>query len=149
MLVQANFSGRLTVLGQEIDPRDVLPDAEHQAAEPTGNSCMIIIATDRGFDSRQLTRIARRAIFALGRAGSDYAQGSGDYAIAFATGALPGAQDGDLGPVFSATAEATHEAILNSLFLATTTTGYQGHTRHAIPLDRLPGQSSRPAPRSS
>jgi D-aminopeptidase len=40
-------------------------------------------------------------------------------------------------PLFQAAAEATEEAILNALTAAETTTGYQGRTAHALPLDRL------------
>jgi D-aminopeptidase len=43
--------------------------------------------------------------------------------------------DGALGPVFSATLEAVSEALLNSVFMATTTTGYRGHVRYAVPAD--------------
>jgi D-aminopeptidase len=39
--------------------------------------------------------------------------------------------------LFSAVIEATEEAILNSLFMAVTTTGYRGHIRHAVPLDAV------------
>ncbi len=106
---------------------------------------MIVVATDRGFDARQLTRIAKRAVFALGRAGSDFAPGSGDYAIAFAAGPPQQISERLLGSVFSATSEATYEAILNSLLLATTTTGYLGHTRQAVPLDYVTRACSIPA----
>jgi D-aminopeptidase len=58
-----------------------------------------------------LQRTARRALAGLARTGSDFAGGSGDYALAF------------------------EEAILNSLFMARTTTGTQGHTRYAVPHD--------------
>jgi len=136
-LVQANFSGTLTVLGVPIDPRRALAgtgSAEGTPHEIGGNSCMIIVAIDRALDSRQLGRVARRAVFAMGPVGADYAPASGDYAIALSTGQGPRPVDADLGPVFAATIEAVHEAILNSLLMATTTTGYQGHTRHAVPV---------------
>jgi D-aminopeptidase len=141
-LVQANFSGTLTVLGVKIDPRKALAAAPRQTGhgpdqpdEPGGNSCMIIVAVDRALDSRQLTRVAKRAVYAMGLVGADYAPASGDYAIAFSTGAGQPLRDATLGPVFSATLEAVGEALLNSVFMATTTTGYQGHVRHAVPVD--------------
>ena len=40
-------------------------------------------------------------------------------------------------PLFEACAEATEEAILNALCMATTTTGIDGRTMHALPLDRV------------
>ena len=43
----------------------------------------------------------------------------------------------DCTPLFQAAAEATEEAIWNALVAAETMTGYQGHTAHAIPHDRL------------
>ncbi|HUZ54165.1 MAG TPA: P1 family peptidase [Streptosporangiaceae bacterium] len=128
-LVQPNFSGTLTVRGVRIAGPD---QAE---PEPAGNSCMIVVAIDRGLDSRQLNRVARRAVFAMGRTGADFAGTSGDYAIAFATRASASVPDSALGPVFAAVQDAVEEAILNSLFMATTTTGYLGHVRRAVPLD--------------
>ncbi len=73
--------------------------------------------------------------------------GSGDLFLAFATGNhLPAAEkrrslemlDHELmNPLFTATAEAVEEAILNALCAAETMTGYQGHTAHALPLDAV------------
>ena len=97
---------------------------------------MIIVAIDRALDSRQLTRVARRAVFAMADVGSEFSPYSGDYAIAFATAQHPPVPESALARIFAAAAEATAEAILNSLFLATTTTGYQGHTQpHAVRTD--------------
>jgi D-aminopeptidase len=141
-LVQSNFSGTLRVLGVPIDPREALAASAPGSLEtgqghdqPDGNSCMIIVAVDRALDSRQLTRIAKRAVYAMGLVGADFAPSSGDYAIAFSTSRDQPISDAELGPVFSATLEAVSESILNSLFLATTTTGYLGRTRHAVPVD--------------
>ena len=132
-LVQSNFSGTLTVRGVKIDSREAL--ASQQPDQPDGNSCMIIVAVDSALDSRQLTRVAKRAVYAMGPVGADFAPASGDYAIAFSAGLGQPVSDAALGPVFSATLEAVGEAILNSLLLATTTTGYQDHVRHAVPVD--------------
>ena len=142
-LVQANFSGTLTVMGVPI-PSDVVLARTGDAAagqhdERAGNSCVIVVATDAPLDARQLSRVARRALAGLARTGSDFAGGSGDYAIAFST-APPGGRvrpDADLDPVFRATISAVEEAILNSLFMARTTTGYRGHVRYAVPHDRV------------
>jgi D-aminopeptidase len=134
-LVQSNFSGTLQVLGTQIPAP--------QQIEPDGNSCMIVLATDLPLDARQLGRIARRAIFALGRIGSDYAPGSGDYAIAFATSYQPPMPDQDLRPVFQATLESVEEALLNSLTAARTTTGFQGRTQYAVPHDLVTAARDR------
>ena len=127
VLVQSNFSGLLTVRG--------VPIAPGGAALSGANSCMIVVAIDHGLDSRQLTRVARRAVFAMGRTGANFAGSSGDYAIAVATVAGRPVAESALEPVFGAVQDAVEEAILNSLFMATTTTGYQGHVSHAVPLD--------------
>lgn len=142
VLVQSNFSGTLTVRGVPVPadggPGATGPDPSGVASrEPDGNSCMIVVATDAPLDARQLGRVARRAVFAMARVGSDFAGGSGDYALAFSTpGAEPGSHlaDGDLDPLFAATMDAAEEALLNSLFTATTTVGHRG-TATAVPHD--------------
>jgi D-aminopeptidase len=40
-------------------------------------------------------------------------------------------------PLFMAAIEATEEAILNSLLMATTTKGKQGHVVEALPLEKV------------
>ncbi|WBQ07284.1 P1 family peptidase [Kribbella sp. CA-293567] len=126
VLVQANFSGTLTVLGTPVPPLVQKP-------APEGNSCMIVVATDLPVDARQLGRIARRAVFAMGRVGSDFSPGSGDYAIAFSTSRAAPIRDQGLKEAFHATTEATEEALLNSLTTASTVTGFNGNTQYAVP----------------
>lgn len=141
-LVQANFSGTLTVLGVPVPKQTALTGLDPDPGGPDeryGNSCVIVVATDAAVDARQLARIARRALAALARTGSDFAGGSGDYALAFST-AAPGAAtlpDSALDPFFAATVDCVTEAILNSLFMARTMTGFHGHTRYAVPHDRV------------
>ncbi|MFI2363155.1 P1 family peptidase [Promicromonospora sp. NPDC019610] len=157
VLVQSNFSGTLTVRGVPIRPDDgAAPPAADGAPvaglQPEGNSCMIVVATDAPLDARQLGRVARRAVFAMARVGSDFAGGSGDYALAFGTAGAPssgGVDDGDLDPVFAATMDAVEEALLNSLFMATTTVGHRGTATavpHALVLDRLRAAGVLPQP---
>lgn len=136
VLVQANFSGVLQVLGVPVRPEQVgVPAVSRDGAGTPGNSCVIVVATDGRFDARQLGRVARRAVFAMARVGSDFAGGSGDYALAFSTASTDGPTlpEPDLEPVFAAVLEAVEEALLNSLFTARTTTGYAGHVKHAVP----------------
>jgi D-aminopeptidase len=144
-LVQTNFSGTLTVLGVPVppepgtgptapDPGTTIPDRNKQ-----GNSCVIVLATDAPLDSRRLGRVAWRSIIGMARTGSDFSGRSGDYALAFSTapggaGPLP---DSALDPLFVAAIDVTEEAILNSLFMADTVTGFRGHVRHAVPLGRV------------
>ncbi|MGP4099951.1 P1 family peptidase [Nonomuraea sp. KM90] len=141
-LVQANFGGVLTVQGVPMPVEELVPGSVRE--EPPGNSCMIVVATDAPLDARQLGRLARRAIFAMGRVGASYSHGSGDYAIAFTTAPprLPTLPDDLLNPVFTAVMDSVEEALLNSLFTATATTGVHGRTSHAVPYDRLPGSGT-------
>jgi D-aminopeptidase len=105
---------------------------------------VIVLATDARLDSRQLGRLAWRSIFAMARTGSGFSGRSGDYALAFSTAETGPAQagagplpDSALDLLFTAAMDATEEAILNSLFMAETTTGFRGHVRPAVPLDRV------------
>ncbi|MGH3385051.1 MAG: P1 family peptidase [Nocardioidaceae bacterium] len=141
-LVQSNFSGLLTVLGVPMPadgPVAAGDAAAGGAAEvPEGNSCMIVLATDAPLDARRLARVARRGVFAMGRVGSDFTGGSGDYALAVSTAAddLALVPDGALNGLFAAAIESVEEALLNSLFAATTTTGC-GHVQRAVPHDQV------------
>jgi D-aminopeptidase len=132
-LVQTNFTGLLTVAGRPVPPPRPEPPA-------TGNSCVIVLATDAGLDSRRLRRLARRAFAAMARTGSDFSGRSGDYALALSAVGAGRAESGgpdvpadELDVLFTAAIEATEEAILNSLCMAVTTTGYLGHTSAAVP----------------
>jgi D-aminopeptidase len=151
VLVQSNYGGVLTIngapVGRALGRYFLQPQLEGPRDRGDG-SIMMIVATDAPLDARNLERLASRAIVGLGRTGASMTNGSGDYVIAFSTAAevrrnprasAPAAV-GDLpnertSPLFQAVAEATEEAILNSLFRAATTTG-NGSTVEALPLDR-------------
>lgn len=110
-------------------------------------SIMIVLATDAPLSDRQLRRVAKRCSIGLGRTGSHFSHGSGDIVIAFSTAHhSPHAMDETreqriqlredsavMNDLFAAAAEATEEAILHSLFQATTTIGRKGRTVEAIP----------------
>lgn len=112
-------------------------------------SIIIIVATDAPVDARQLSRLAKRAALGLARTGSTARHGSGDFILAFSTGnviphypehptyALSHLADTHLNPLITATVEATEEAILNALTMATTVVGRDGHRVEAISLARL------------
>ncbi|MEL7976055.1 P1 family peptidase [Isoptericola sp. F-RaC21] len=136
-LVQSNFSGTLTVRGVPLPAAELLEPSAAPAAHPDGNSCMIVVATDTPLDARRLERVARRAVLAMGRVGSDFAHGSGDYGLAFTTAGpdVPLVPDDGLDPLFAAAMDAVEEALLASVFTATTTVGHRG-TRHELPHDR-------------
>jgi len=153
VLVQSNFGGLLTVdgapVGEELGQYYFRDLVEGQAADD--GSCMIVVATDAPLDARRLKRLARRALLGLAAVGSPMTHGSGDYVIAFSThaglrtsSAATGGEraqtvlaDSALSPLFQAVREVTEEAILNSLFRATTVTGFRGRTLEALPIDRV------------
>ncbi|CAL9669319.1 P1 family peptidase [Streptomyces sp. enrichment culture] len=147
VLVQANFGGTLRVLGRAVPPESVGVGAGGPGAAADAGSCVIVVATDAPLDGRRLTRVARRAVFALARTGAAYSHGSGDYAVAFSTRPDPGAlvADADLGPLFEAVLDGVEEAVLNSLLAATTTTGFGGRTVPALPADALLAVLGAPA----
>ena len=150
VLVQSNFGGQLTIAGVPV--WKVLPDpaahARSLASPPPDSgdgSIMIVVATDAPLDPAQLQRLARRALVGLARTGSVMSNGSGDYVIAFST-APDNRRDPGVAvqparslageattPLFQAVAEATEEAIVNSLFRAQTVHGHRG-TAAAMPL---------------
>lgn len=151
VLVQTNFGGKLTMGGAPIW-REITPGSTGSIGS-TGSmsadgSCMIVVATDAPLDARDLKRLAARAVFALGRTGSTYSNGSGDFAVAFSTHAgnrvtsATGPQartflptDG-VSALFEAALDATEEAVYNSLLKATDTTG-SGRTVPALPIGKL------------
>lgn len=152
VLVQSNFGGALTIGGvpfwKELRP------GEDRGRRADG-SIMIVVATDAPLSDRNLRRLASRTLMGLGRTGSYASNGSGDYVIAFSTSPVVRRVSGrsddgeklatrdsglvtndDMSPLFEAAAEATEEAVLNSLFQATTVESRSGRIE-AIPLDRV------------
>jgi len=125
------------------------PQAEQGLERHSDGSIIVVIATDAPMTHRQLTRMGMRATHGLARTGSHGGNTSGDFAIAFSTTRKRPhrsttrtlqleqvVEDTALvGLLFSAVVEATEEAILNSLFKATTLTGRDGRTVHALPLE--------------
>jgi D-aminopeptidase len=112
---------------------------------------MMVVATDAPLDSRNLARLAKRAFMGLAKTGGIASNGSGDYVIAFSTNdslriphepTTPVQKAGFLqndfvSPIFMAAIEATEEAITNSLLMAETMTGKDGHKMEAIPMEKL------------
>ena len=161
VLVQTNFGGVLTINGAPVGQalrRYYLKDelekaaASGSSANTADGSVIIVVATDAPVDARNLRRIASRTMLGLARTGASATNGSGDYAIAFSSAPevrLGPVADADrtkprttkslpndaMSPLFEAVIEATEEAIYNSLFRATTTTG-RGHTVDALPVDQ-------------
>lgn len=112
---------------------------------PTDGSIIIVLATDAPLSSRQLKRVIKRCGIGLGRTGSHFSHGSGDIVIGFTTAHKIVHKTTDyletrvqiredhpiMNRLFAAAAEATEEAILNSLSQAETTVGRDGHVVNA------------------
>lgn len=160
VLVNANHGRRLELIVDGV-PVGRLYDQKTDTIAPTGpvtessfagageGSIIIVIATDAPLDSRQLTRLAKRAALGLARTGSTARHGSGDFILAFSTAnviphypkertyQLTHLADTHINPLIAATVEATEEAILNALTTATTVVGRDDHRVNAISLPRL------------
>ena len=112
-------------------------------------SFIIIIATDAPLTHRQLKQLAIRATHGLARTGTPSTDGSGEFVIAFSTANIfPSSTESGtfqiqmsvnwrLSSLFQAVVEATEEAVVNSMTMATTTTGINDRTMYAIPLAAL------------
>ena len=146
VLVQTNFGGVLTIngapVGEELEQSYMRRQIEGTGAGDGGvdnadGSIMIVVGTDAPIENRNLKRLAARAMMGLGRTGSASTNGSGDFVIAFSTVRSPEQllSNDRMSPLFLAAIEATEEAIYNSLFRATTTTG-NGRTVEALPIEQ-------------
>ena len=149
VLVQTNFGGVLQINGvpiaKEMDtyPKNYKYDVD--------GSCMIVVMTDAPLGSRNLERLAKRAMMGLAKTGGIASNGSGDYVIAVSTARenlIPYQKESlvletkelknnAVTPLFLAVIEATEEAIINSLFATNTMTGVKNHQRKAIPVNEI------------
>jgi L-aminopeptidase/D-esterase len=112
-------------------------------------SCIVVVATDAPLSHAQCERVARRAGLGLARTGSIAHHGSGEIFCAFSTTARGPRENREavitrvevashaLNELFAATVEATEEAVLNSLFVAATVVGVDGHRSVGLPHDRV------------
>jgi D-aminopeptidase len=159
VLVQSNFGGVLSIdgapVGEELgqfylkDQRALgVPSPRRDVLSRADGSIIIVVATDAPLDARNLERLAARAMSGLARTGSSGSNGSGDYVIAFSTTPANRIRPGDtpqtrtvlpndaVSPLFEAVIEATEEAIYNSLFRASATSGRDGNRIEALPIDK-------------
>lgn len=149
VLVQSNFGGVLEINGAPIAKE--LDNYPSQFKYDVDGSCMMVVITDAPLDSRNLERLAKRAMMGLAKTGGIASNGSGDYVIAVSTAKdnlIDHSSDSPFNetrvlrneattPLFLATIEATEEAILNSLFAAESMKGRDGHKISSIPIDEI------------
>jgi D-aminopeptidase len=147
VLTLTNFGDRdrLTVAG--VPAGQLLPDPAAGAVRPaSAGSCIVVAITDGPLDSAACQRVARRAGLGLARTGSTAHHASGEIFLALATGLRAPRGDAPsrvpvaasaLDDYFAAVAEATEEAVINSLLQSVSVTGRDGHTSCQLPADAL------------
>ena len=151
VLAQTNYGGILEIDGVQVGQRlGKFAYADHvRKDQDVDGSCMMVVITDAPLDSRNLERIAKRAMMGLAKTGGIASNGSGDYVIALSVAPqnlIPidakrlnttVLANDEMSPLFAATIEATAEALWNSLFMAQTMTGYRGKRVESLPVDRV------------
>jgi len=153
VLVQANHGSRsqLTIAGvpvgiELVDTLRFSMAQRYNAADEhseTG-SIIVVLATDAPLLPHQLKRLGQRIALAINRTGAIGGNASGDIFITFSTandGAFSNTEETKVTMVpnewmnhlFSASIQATEEAIVNALFAGETMKGINGNTVYGLP----------------
>lgn len=140
VLTLTNFGRieRLTVDGVAVGAA-LAADGWPSMGEHEQGSCIVVVATDAPLLPNQLARPART--------GSTGGNGSGEIFIAISTAVRSRRGGGPLvttshlhddfiDPLFAAVVEATEEAVIDSLFVADTVVGRDGHRLAGLPMSR-------------
>ena len=151
VLVQTNYGGILEIdgvqVGQRLQKHDFIDHV--RKTENVDGSCMMVVITDAPLDSRNLERVAKRAMMGMAKTGGIASNGSGDYVIAMSvapenlidsrakTITSTVLANGEMSSIFAATIEATAEALWNSLFMADSMTGKGGYHVDALPVEQV------------
>ena len=151
VLVQTNYGGILEIdgvqVGQRLHKHDFINHV--RKTENMDGSCMMVVITDAPLDSRNLERVAKRAMMGMAKTGGIASNGSGDYVIALSvapenlidsrakTITSTVLANGEMSSIFAATIEATAEALWNSLFMAEPMTGQGGNHVDALPVEQV------------
>ena len=151
VMVQSNFGGVLSIDGISVGEYLKKFSFSNQLLNNVDGSCIMVVATDAPLDHRNLMRLAKRAMLGLGKTGGIASNGSGDYVIAFSTAIenqIPhqpatatqtylNLHNDNTSQLFMAAIEATEEAIINSLWMASTTKGIRGNKTERLPVEKL------------
>jgi D-aminopeptidase len=138
VLVLTNFGSRRQLRIDGVPVGRLLVGAPRDPRPRPAGSCIVVVATDALLRAEQLERIARRAGLGLARTGSVAHHGSGEIFIAFSTaGDARALSDGELDPLFTATVDATEEAVLNALWSAERVAGREGRVAEPLPHDEV------------
>ncbi len=151
VLVQTNYGGILEIdgvqVGQHLQKHDFINHVRRN--ENVDGSCMMVVITDAPLDSRNLERVAKRAMMGMAKTGGIASNGSGDYVIALSVAPENLINDkakkitstvlanSEMSSIFAATIETTAEALWNSLFMASSMTGRAGYHVDALPVDKV------------
>ncbi len=151
VLVQTNYGGILQVngvpVGQELGRYSFRNNVNEYKED---GSCMIVLMTDAPLTARNLKRLGSRAFAGMMRTGASGSNGSGDYIISISTAEelrIPYSSESmyeewreirndEMDLLFQAAAEATEEAIINSLFAAETTKARNGMIVESLPVEK-------------
>lgn len=149
VIVQSNYGGVLEIAGVPVGQLLESYYLRENVMQDADGSCMMVVITDAPVDSRNLERMAKRAMMGLAKTGGIASNGSGDYVIALSVNKENLVTDDkpfyeskvlkndDMSPLFLATIEATAEALWNSLFAAKEVKGYKGNIVKPIPVERI------------
>ena len=151
VLVQTNYGGILEIdgvqVGQQLQKHDFIDHV--RKTENVDGSCMMVVITDAPLDSRNLERVAKRAMMGMAKTGGIASNGSGDYVIALSVApenlidsrakmvTSTVLANNEMSSIFAATIEATAEALWNSLFMAESMTGRNGYHVDALPVQQV------------
>ena len=151
VLVQTNYGGILEIdgvqVGQRLHKHDFINHVRKN--DNVDGSCMMVVITDAPLDSRNLERVAKRAMMGMAKTGGIASNGSGDYVIALSvapdnlidsrakTITSTVLANSEMSSIFAATIEATAEALWNSLFMADSMTGKDGCHVDALPVEQV------------
>ena len=151
VLVQSNYGGVLEIDGVQVGRKLNQYDFRNHVkkTENVDGSCMMVVVTDAPLDSRNLERLAMRAMMGLAKTGGIASNGSGDYVIAMSVAEPNLVKDNEpihnikvlsndrMSSLFCATIEATAEALWNSMFMAETMEGYRGSKVESLPKEKV------------
>ncbi len=151
VLVMSNFGHMLDLRMDGIPVGEILAPRyqEFRQRSRSFGSIIAVLATNAPLSSHQLNRLCRRVAIGIGRVGSYAAHGSGEIIIGFSTAnkvarkskkltySLTLLSDQHINLLYHAAVEATEEAILNSLCMASDMRGINDHFCPALPLDEI------------
>ncbi|WNG16534.1 P1 family peptidase [Cystobacter fuscus] len=151
VLVMSNFGKMHNLRVGGLPVGELLAEKFKHMPRRTQNygSIIAVVATDAPLLTNQLNRLCKRVGLGIGRVGSYAAHGSGEIVVGFSTANIIPRRtqkmvyklkillDQRLDPLYEAVMEATEEAILNAMCMATSMTGVNGNFVPALPLDEV------------